>query len=52
MMNIAEVLEQALAQESDLDKDDWHFLHYQCQVLYQVLVSDSRICIRDAIAMF
>ena len=37
-MNIAEVREQALAQENDLDENDWYFPHYQCQVLYQVLV--------------
>ena len=37
-MNIAEALEQALGQEKDLNKNDWYFLHYQYQVLYQVPV--------------
>ena len=37
-MNIAGVLEQALGQENDLNENDWYFLHYQCQVFYQVLV--------------
>ena len=37
-MNIAKVLEQALGQENDLDENDRYFLHYQCQVLYQVLI--------------
>ena len=32
-MNIAEVLEQALGLENDLDENGWYFLHYQCQVL-------------------
>ena len=33
IMNIVEVLEQALDQENDLDENDWYFLHYQHQVL-------------------
>ena len=37
-MNIAQVFEQTLGQENDLDENDWHFLHYQYEVLYQVLV--------------
>ena len=37
-MNIAEVLEQALDQENDLDENDWYSLDYQCQVFYLVLV--------------
>ena len=36
-MNIAQVFEQELGQENDLDKNDWYFLHYQYQVLYQIL---------------
>ena len=38
MMNIAEVLEQVHGQENDMDKNNWYFLHYQCQVLYQALI--------------
>ena len=34
-MNIAEVLEQALGQENDLNEKDRYVLHYQSQVLAQ-----------------
>ena len=37
VINIDEVLEGTLDQENGLDENDWYFLHYQCQVLYQVI---------------
>ena len=38
VMSIAEVHEQVLGEENDLDENDWCFLHCQCQVRHQIHV--------------